>query len=374
MPDTQAAGETATADRANARILSFADAIREALEQAMERDPSVFLMGEGIADAASFFGTTKGLRDRFGEARTVEMPIAENGMAGVAIGAALVGQRPVISLHRVEFALLAIEQIVNNAAKSHYVSNGKHRVPLVIRMIVGRGWGQGPEHSQSLESVFGHFPGLKVMMPTMPSDAKGMLLAAIEDDSPVISIEHRWLHYTEGHVPADYRPEDLDGPRILRTGRDATVVATSYMNLEVLRAAEVLAKHGCEVELVDLRVMRPFEPQPILESVAKTGRLVTVDSSWPLYGTGAEICARVAEDGFASLKAPPRRLALADHPTPSSRGMVPGFYPDSISIARTVGELCGISDAAMAATVAELEGMIGDQPIDTPNEYFKGPF
>lgn len=368
------AGSSKDASRANARIISFAEAIREALGQAMERNPSVFLMGEGIADPASFFGTTKGLRDQFGESRTVEMPIAENGMTGVAIGAALVGQRPVISLHRVEFALLAIEQIVNNAAKSHYVSNGKHRVPLVIRMIVGRGWGQGPEHSQSLETLFGHFPGLKVMMPTMPVDAKGMLLAAIEDNSPVVSIEHRWLHYTEGHVPEAYFTAELDGPRVLRSGTDATVVATSYMNLEALRAAEVLSRHGCELELIDLRMVRPLNADPILKSVAKTGRLVTVDSSWMAFGTGAEVCARVAEDGFASLKAPPRRLALANHPTPSSRGMVPGFYPDSISITRAVAEVCGMPDEKLAAVVHVLEEMIGDQPIDTPNAYFKGPF
>ena len=371
MPDTSTA-ESAVLK--NARIINFADAVRDGLAIAMERDPSVFLMGEGIADPASFFGTTKGLSDQFGAARAVEMPIAENGMVGVAIGAALSGQRPVISLHRVEFALLAMEQIVNNAAKSHYVSNGKHKVPLVIRMIVGRGWGQGPEHSQSLESLFGHFPGLKVMMPTMPVDAKGMLIAAIEDNNPVVSIEHRWLHYTEGHVPEGHYTVALDGPSVLRSGRDVTIVATSYMNLEVLRAAEVLAEVGCEVELLDLRMIRPLNAAPILESVAKTGRLLTVDSSWAAYGTGAEVCAQVVESGFSSLKVAPKRLALADHPTPSSRGMVPGFYPDSISIARAVGGLCYLPDADIAQVVSRLEDLNGDQPVDTPNAYFKGPF
>tara|TARA_R110002110_G_scaffold376568_2_gene586598 strand:- start:103812 stop:104921 length:1110 start_codon:yes stop_codon:yes gene_type:complete len=369
MPDTGNADALK-----NERTINFADAIREGLSIAMEADPSVFLMGEGIADPASFFGTTKGLLDQFGAERAVEMPIAENGMTGVAIGAALVGQRPVISLHRVEFALLAIEQIVNNAAKSHYVSNGQHKVPLVIRMIVGRGWGQGPEHSQSLESVFGHFPGLKVMMPTMPVDAKGMLLAAIEDDSPVISIEHRWLHYTEGHVPEGHYTVPLDGPAVLRAGRDVTVVATSYMNLEALRAAEALAEIGCEVELLDLRMVRPLNAAPILESVARTGRLLTVDSSWPAFGTGAEVCAQVAEFGFSSLKAAPVRLALADHPTPSSRGMVPGFYPDSISIVNSIGALCELPAEKVAQVVSRLEEKNGEQPIDTPNAYFKGPF
>jgi pyruvate/2-oxoglutarate/acetoin dehydrogenase E1 component len=374
MPEASDKSGDASTPLANARLISYAEAVREGLATAMENDPSVFLMGEGIADPASFFGTTKGLLDEFGAARAVEMPIAENGMVGVAIGAALSGQRPVISLHRVEFALLAIEQIVNNAAKSHYVSNGRHKVPLVIRMIVGRGWGQGPEHSQSLESIFGHFPGLKVMMPTMPVDAKGMLIAAIEDDSPVISIEHRWLHYMEGHVPEGHYATPLDGPAILRPGGDATIVATSYMNLEALRAAEVLAGVGCEVELIDLRMVRPLNMAPILESVGRTGRLMTVDSSWAAFGTGAEVCAQVAEHAFSGLKAPPKRLALADHPTPSSRGMVPGFYPDSISIAQAVGEMCGLSSADVSSVVAKLVEMNGDQPIDTPNAYFKGPF
>ncbi|HAA93398.1 MAG TPA: alpha-ketoacid dehydrogenase subunit beta [Rhodospirillaceae bacterium] len=358
----------------NSRNINFANAINEALAVAMARDNSVFLLGEGIDDPAAFFGTTKGLAQQFGDPRALEMPVSENGMVGVAIGAALAGQRPVLSLHRVEFALLAIEQIVNNAAKSHYVSNGKHRVPLVIRLIVGRGWGQGPEHSQSLESVFGHFPGLKVVMPTMPSDAKGMLLAAIEDDNPVIFIEHRWLHATEGHVDETGKSAPLDGPVVLKKGGDVTLVGASQSTLECIRAAEALSHIDVSAEVVDLRVVRPLNVDPIVTSSKKTGYLVTVDSGWRTYGIGAEICSRVTTEAWDSLKAAPIRLGLPDHPTPSSRGMVPGFYPDSIQVVARVGEVLGLAEKMVAKAQNVLAEMVGDQAVDTPSEFFKGPF
>ena len=359
---------------AKSRTLSYAEAIREGLAVAMQRDDSVFLMGEGIADSSSFFGTTIGIVDEFGAHRVVEMPVAENGLTGVAIGAALMGERPVISLHRVEFALLAFEQIVNNAAKTHYVSNGLHKVPLVIRMIVGRGWGQGPEHSQSLESIFAHIPGLKVMMPTFPADAKGMLIAAIEDDNPVISIEHRWLYNGTGEVAEGYQVATLDGPRVIFEGDDVTVVATSYMTLEALRAARVLEQFGCSVEVIDLRVLRPLNIEPIGESVEKTGRLLTVDTGWRTYGIGAEVTAAITNKFFAHLVAAPVRLGLPDHPTPSSRGLVTEFYPNAEHIIREVGPMTGMAKGKIEAAQAELARERGDQPIDTPDPYFKGPF
>ena len=264
------------------------------------------------------------------------MPIAENGAVGIAIGAAIAGQRPIISFHRVEFALLAFEQIVNNAAKSSYISNGQHKVPLVIRMVIGRGCGQGPEHSQSLEPLFAYFPGLKVVMPAFAADAKGMLIAAIEDDNPVIFIEHRFLHYSTGHVPEGYYKNALDGPRVVREGKDVTIVATSHGVLEAMRAADVLHKIGCSAEVLDMRVLRPLNVAPIVTSVRKTGRLVTVDTGFDRFGVGAEIVASVLTEAFDALKAAPVRLGLPDHPTPSSRGLIPGFYPDSQRIVREV--------------------------------------
>lgn len=356
------------------RVISFGEAVREALLEAIDRDSRVFLMGEGVADPSSMWGTTKGVVDRFGAEAVVEMPVAENGMVGIAIGAALAGQRPVMSLQRVEFTLYAFEQIVNNAAKMHYVSNGTHRVPLVIRAVVGRGWGQGPEHSQSLESVYGHFPGLKVLMPTYPRDAKGMIAAAIEDDNPCIVIEHRWLHNATGHVPGGYFCEALDGPRVVREGNAATVIATSYMTLEAVRAAEVLADQGVSVEVLDLRVVRPLNMEPILASVAKTGRLVTVDTGWTIYGVGAEIVAAVTTSAFETLAAAPVRLGLPDHPTPSSRGMVPGFYPDATQIIRAVGQVADLPPDTVEAAIHAVLAQRGDLPIDVPDPFFKGPF
>lgn len=354
--------------------MTYAEAVRDGLAKAVAQDGSVFLMGEGIADPTSFFGTTKGISEEFGADKVVEMSVAENAMTGVAIGAALSGQRPVISLHRVEFALLAFEQIVNNAAKTHYVSNGVHNVPLVIRMIVGRGWGQGPEHSQSLESVFAHFPGLKVVMPTYPIDAKGMLIAAIEDDNPVIFIEHRWLHYASGHVPEGYYKAPLDGPRVVHEGNDITIAATSYMTLEAVRAAEALKEIGCSAEVVDMRVLRPLNITPVADSVRKTGRLITVDLGWVIYGVGSEVIAQVAGECFGALKSAPRRLGLPDHPTPSSRGFVPGFYPNANSIAEEAGNMLGIGEDAIKPVLKSLDEQRKNLPIDIPDPFFKGPF
>jgi pyruvate dehydrogenase E1 component beta subunit len=355
------------------RIISFGEAIQEGLREALADDDDVFLMGQGIADPSSFWGTTKEVSGGRPE-RTLDVPVAESAMIGAAIGAAMAGRRPVVSLHRVEFALLAVEQIVNNAAKAHYASNGQHRVPIVIRMIVGRGWGQGPEHSQSLESMWALFPGLKVVMPSLPGDAKGMLQAAIRDDNPVVWLENRWLHYVTGDVPEGLHVEALDGPRVVHAGTDATVVSTSYMTLEAIRAAEVLTTVGCSVEVLDLRVLRPLELGPIKASLAKTGHLVTVDSGAIKYGAGAEIVASLATDSFDLFASPPARLGLPDHPTPSSRGLVPGYYPDAARIIDAVADQVGLDADARATAHATHEQQRAGSNIDQPDPSFKGPF
>ena len=356
------------------RMLSLGDAIREGLTEIAMRDSSVLLMAEGVSDPSSVYGTTAGIGKYIDPARIIEMPVSENGLCGVAVGAALMGKRPVISFHRVEFALLAMEQIVNNAAKAHYISNGRAKVPLVIRMIVGRGWGQGPEHSQSMEAVFSHFPGLKVVMPTYPRDGKGLMIAAVEDDNPVLVIEHRWCHYTTGHVPEGYYSEPIDGPRAVHHGTDVTVVATSYMTLEAVRAAEALEKLGYSATVFDLRVLRPLMLDRIFESVQQTGRLLTVDTGFKKYGVGGEVVSEVAAHCFAALKTAPVRLGLPDHPTPSSRGFVPGYYTDSTSILRNIGTMLGIAAAKIESAVAELIAQRKELPIDVPDPFFKGPF
>lgn len=359
---------------AETRILNVAEAIREATDVAMERDPRIFVMGEGVADPKAIFGTTAGLTERYGAARVMEMPIAENGFTGIAVGAAIMGRRPLIVHQRVDFALLSLEQLFNNAAKTCYVTGGRHTVPLVVRMIVGRGWGQGPAHSQSLEPLFAMIPGLKVVMPTTAREAKGQLIAALEDPNPVVMIEHRWVHYATGHVPEGYYTVPLDGPRRVREGGDVTIVATSYMLLEALRAAETLAKAGIGADVIDMAVLRPFEPEPIVESVRRTGRLLFIDTGFRQFGIGAEVVATVAEQAFGSLVRPPVRLGLPEHPTPSSRALLTDFYPTALSIIDAAVTLTGAEPARIAAPRAALAAELAKLPVDVPHPTFRGPF
>src|SRR3989338_829000 len=256
------------------RPLKFFKAIDEATDLALAGDPAVYLMWIGVPYPNGVFGTTAGLQERHGAGRVMDMPCAENGMTGVAIGSALAGMRPILVHQRIDFALLGMEQMVNQAAKWHYMFGGQLRVPLVVRMIIGRGWGQGPQHAQSLQAWFAHVPGLKVVMPATSYSAKGLLLARIADNNPVIFIESRWLYNTFGDVPEGRYHVPLGQAKVLRQGSDVTIVAMSYMVAESLRAAECLAQAGIDAEVVDLQTLRPLDRGTILASVRKTGRLV----------------------------------------------------------------------------------------------------
>jgi pyruvate/2-oxoglutarate/acetoin dehydrogenase E1 component len=356
------------------RVITATEAIREALQFALRRRPEVYVLGEGVTDPGGIFGTTKGLVEEFGPDRIVEMPVSENGLTGIAIGSALMGRRPVMTHQRVDFALLCLEQLFNTAAKSHYVTGGRHRVPLTVRLVIGRGWGQGPQHSQSLEAVFAHFPGLKVVMPSTPYEFKGLLTAAIDDDNPVIVLEHRWLHYVTGAVPAEPYALPLSGPRIIRAGERATVVATSYMVLEAMRAAAALEDVGCSIEVIDLRVLRPLDLGPVIASVRKTGRLIVCDTGWRMFGVGAEVVASVVESAFEALRRPPIRIGLPDHPTPSTVALAEVYYPGSAHIIDAVGQLCDLSAPAVARARAEAIAARRGVAIDKPDPAFKGPF
>jgi pyruvate dehydrogenase E1 component beta subunit len=358
----------------NNRSISFGEAIREGLLQASEIDPSVIHFAEGVEDPSAVFGTLKDIGKEIGQNRMIEMPVSENALTGVAIGAALTGKRPVISFHRVEFAMLALEQIANNAAKFHYLSNGKHNVPLVMRLIIGRGWGQGPEHSQSLESVFAYFPGLKVVMPARPKDAKGMIIAAVEDKNPVLFIEHRWSHYAVGDVPQNYFSTGITGPERIKTGHAITVVATSYMTLEALRVADALERVDIDIELFDLRVLRPLSIEAIVESVKKTGKLLTIDTGFRTYGIGAEIVSSVIERSFEFLKTAPIRLGLPDHPTPSSASLIKNYYVDSIMILEKISQVVDIAPSVLEQLKKSIVNERNNIPIDVPDPFFKGPF
>lgn len=263
--------------------------------------------------------------------------------------------------------MLAIDQIVNQAAKWHYMFGGQASAPLVIRMVVGRGWGQGAQHSQSLHAWFAHVPGLKVVMPATPHDAKGLLISAIEDNNPVVCIEHRWLYGIHGPVPEGYYRVPLGQPNILRRGKHVTVVAGSYMTLEAVRAADELLKEGLEVEVIDLRTLNPFDETPIIESVRKTGNLIVADTGWRSVGFAAEVLSRVAEQCLGDLKAPPIRLTLPDLPTPTTRALTNYYYPlvhDIVAAARRVA-----GRPARPAPEITPEAF-----LDVPDPSFTGPF
>ena len=353
--------------------VSYVQAINQATHQAMASDPRVIVIGEGVPDPKAIFGSTAGLREIFGEQRVFDMPLSENGVTGVCIGAAMAGMRPVMIHQRIDFALLAMDQLVNNAAKWHYMFNGCSSVPLVVRVILGRGWGQGPQHSQGLQSLFAHVPGLKVVMPASPYDAKGMLLSAIDDNNPVIFIEHRWLHSLHDDVPvAEYRVP-LDRARVLHSGSRLTIAGFSYAIAEALQLARVLARHGIDIEVIDMRSARPLDLETLGASVRKTGHLIAVDPAWPSCSLAGELVAQMAMREFASLRRAPARLTYPDHPSPTSPHMAQGYFPDAAGLLRTVEDQLGAPlEAQVRAAV--LDAIARQGPVDIPNPAFKGPF
>ena len=352
------------------RQIKFAQAINEALDLCMAKDESVYLMGLGVPDPKGIFGTTLELQQKYGCNRVMDMPTSESGMTGVALGSALVGMRPVMVHQRVEFATLAVEQIVNQAAKWHYMYGGQGSVPLVIRLIVGRGWGQGPQHSQVLHSWFAHVPGLKVVLPATASDAKGLLISAIEDNNPVIFFEHRWLHNVTGNVPEGLYRTPIGKAKVLREGTDVTIAAVSYMVLESLRAAEMLAAEGIKAEVIDLRSARPLDEETLLESVRRTGRLAVADIGWKFAGFGSEVVAKVTEELFRELKTAPVRLASLDGPIPSTPALARYYYPRAIQIFASVMQMMG-QKVDLKALDTDFE-----RPtlLDIPDKSFTGPF
>ena len=310
------------------RGLTFREALKEATAQMMEKDERVFVMGEGVDDPGGIFGSTQGLHKRFGKERVMDLPIAENGMTGVAIGAAMAGMRPIFVHMRMDFLPMCMDQIVNHAAKWCYMTGGRTNVPLVIRSIIGKGWGSAAQHSQALQALFMHIPGLKVVMPSTPYDVKGLMVSSIEDGNPVMFIEHRWLYEQIGYVPEEIYTVPIGKGIVRRQGKDVTVVAVSNMVYEAMKAVQPLEAEGIDVEVIDPRTIKPLDEEIIIESVKKTGRLVVVDIGWKTCGVSAEIAAVVAEKAFKYLKSPVKRVALPDVPTPNSPVLEDAYYFD----------------------------------------------
>ncbi len=320
------------------RELSYSQAIQEALAIAMEQDDRVFLMGEDIGIYGGAFQVTGDLVHRFGEERVMDTPISELGGAGVAVGAALTGLRPVFEFQFSDFAALAMEQIVNQAAKIRFMLGGAVSVPLVMRFPAGSGTGAAAQHSQSLEAWLGHVPGLKVVQPSTPHDAKGLLLAAIADPDPVMFFEHKLLYKAKGPVPEGYYTVPIGKAAVMRPGRDLTIVGTSIMAVKALEAADALAAEGIDAEIIDLRSLRPMDTATIIESVKRTGRLMCVYEGVKTLGVGAEISAAIAEsEAFDFLDAPIVRLGGAESPLPYNpdleKAAVPQV-PDIVAAAR----------------------------------------
>lgn len=322
------------------RVLTYQESIREALIQAMKIDSRVFIMGEGVDDQGGIFGSTKDLHKIFGEERVFDLPLCENSFTGFAIGAALAGMRPVLVHMRMDFMLLSMDQIVNHASKWRYMFGGAQSVPVVIRSIIGRGWGSGAQHSQSLEGLFMHIPGLKIVCPSSSYDVKGLLLASIADNDPVIFIEHRWLYKTKGYVP--YRPYivPLGKANIVRKGSDVTVVAYSLMVKEALIAAEELSQKGINIEIVDLRTLVPFDIETVLNSVRKTKRVVVASLDWERAGVSAAISTLIYEEAWRFLCAPIKRVCLPNVATPSSHILENEFYKGKDDIINAVRDIC----------------------------------
>ena len=318
------------------RKLSYSLAINEALHQMMAHDPSVFLIGQGVKSPWYVGNTARGLLEKFGPERVIDTPVSENAITGAAVGAALVGMRPVVVHPRIDFMMYAMDPIINEAANWHYMFGGKSSVPVVIWGIINRGGEQAAQHSQSLHALFAHVPGLKVVMPSTPYDAKGLMVAAIKDDNPVIYMDDRWLYNLEEEVPEEVYSVPIGKGVIRREGKDVTLVATSYMVVESVKASEELGKEGVEVEVIDLRSVKPLDETLLFESVKKTGRLVIADGGWKTCGMAAEISAMVSENVFDYLKARITRVTLPDAPAPASRTLEKNYYPDFKTIVHAV--------------------------------------
>lgn len=322
------------------RRITYAEAIREGLAQALDLDPRVFVMGQGVDDPQGMFGSTKDLHKRFGSERVFDTPLAETALTGIAVGAAMAGQRPVYFHNRPDFLYLAMDQLVNHAAKWSYMFGGAVHVPLVLWACIGRGWGSAAQHSQANQGMFLHAPGLKLIMPSTCYDAKGLMMAAIKDPDPVLIIEHRFNFKQKGLVPEEPYTLPLGKGAIRRAGKDVTVVGVSHLAMDAFHAAQELAQEsGIEAEVIDPRTLKPLDEEMILESVRKTGRLVVADTGWKTGGVTAEITAMVAEKGFRYLKAPVKRVAAPDLPTPSGYTLEQAYYIGKPDIKKAIAEV-----------------------------------
>jgi len=341
-------------------IKTYAQAIQEATDQCMLEDSTVMLIGEGSLDPSGIFGTTKGLKDKY-PTRIFDSPLSEAAITGAVIGAAISGMRPIHVHQRADFSLLAVDPI--STAAKWYSTFGKP-CPLVISMVIGRGWGQGSTHSQSPQNLFASLPGLKVVMPTSPYDAKGMMISAIHDNNPVIVLHHRWLLDITGEVPEESYTVPLDQAEVVKQGSDVTLVGTSYTTLECLRASEILETYGVSAEVIDLRSVAPVDFVTIRKSLNKTGRLICVDTSHKTNSVSESIVARLVEDSFDKFKCAPVVLGSKDYPQPTSHFLTKDYYASVDDICSAASNMFGIIHVPVEST----------EPHDVPHKNYSITF
>jgi len=346
------------------REISYIDAVREATDQEMARDQSVVLYGLGVDDPKAIQGTTRGLAEKYGPERVFDTPLSEDAMTGVGVGMAWAGLRPIHVHIRMDFILLAANQLINMAAKSFYMFGGKLNVPLVIRAMIGKSWGQGPQHSQSLYSLFMHVPGIKIVAPTTPHDAKGCLISAVRDDNPVLYVEHRMLHFQQGPAPENEYEVPPGRARITAEGGDITLVGISFMQLECLRARFELEQVGIHAEVIDPVWLAPLDVETIIDSVRKTKRLLVVDNGWTNCGAGTTIVAAVAERLSGRTEFSVKCIGFAPTPCPTTPVLEDVFYPNPSSIAAAAYEIVRPDAAKWAPARRQYP----------ENLLFKGPF
>ena len=357
------------------RNITYVQSIKEATQQAMREDLNVILIGEGVPDPKAIFGTSQGLQQEFGQDRVFDMPVSENGMTGVCVGAAIRGIRPILVHQRIDFSLYAMDQLVNNAAKWSSMFGGQAgSCPIVVRCIVGRGWGAGNQHSQNLAHLYATIPGLQVVCPSNAADAIEMLLWATRQNNPVMFIEHRWLHNTTSVVADHVSPKENIKARFVKNGKNITIVSWSYMVLECIRAAEVLEEFcGLSCEVLDMRSIRPLDYLSIKASISETKRLLVVEEAWRYNSLSSEIIAQATEDEDVHLIERPQRITLPDCYAPSTPHLTKGYYPTYKDIAIKALDM-------VPHTPKEKERILhafkraDEIPHDIPDPSFKGPF
>ena len=346
------------------RTLTYREAINEALVQEMERDRDIFVYGIDVADHKRIFGSTNKLLEKFGADRCFSTPLSEDAMTGFGLGAAINGLRPVHVHMRVDFMLLAMNQLANMISSLRYSTCGNLKAPMVIRAVIGKGWGQSFQHGKTMHSVFAHIPGIKVVLPSTPREAKGCLISAIREDNPVIVIEHRLLYDVNGEVPVNPEPFPLGKGSVLKKGDALTVIAVSIMAVEAVKAAEILSrKHGIDVEVIDPVSVYPLDEDLICSSVKKTRRCIIVDNDWIYCGFSAEIAALINEKCFGMLQSPVKRLGFAAVPCPCTRPLEDCYYPNAVDIIRAAEEKLGLDKSDLS----------GEEFYSYENK-FKGPF